>query len=87
MLIQGTGEHSAPRWINHLRRVIVSVYPHSWGLDEAKGFPPLHSCEELFMTFASRRNQGLDTVYPLEYIIYCRDCLSDSFEKCTWSFF
>lgn len=58
------------------------------GVDEVKGFPPLHSCEELFFDiFQSWKNQGLDTVYPLEYIIYYRDCLSDSFEKCTWSGF
>lgn len=31
MLIAGTGGHLAPRWMNCLRRVIVSVYAHSWG--------------------------------------------------------
>lgn len=52
MLIPETGRHSAPRQMSVLSCAIISVHAHSWGLDEAKAFPPLHSFEECFVTFA-----------------------------------
>lgn len=40
----------APRQMSSLR-CVMALCAHSWGLDEVKAFPPLHSCGEHFVKF------------------------------------